>query len=166
MMTTEQSKTLDTPAELSHLVRRPIFGLFAHGDGDAGWGFHRHSRSLFERREDAEAYIPTFTAACCKEGQINSPDPKSLKVTVVSWYLYSQPTGRAKLKDGDRVIWGGDTPLTIRVRPFSPGGVDWWEALKDDGRWVVPAAKTEKQLHALLSYRGYSLRRDQTEVKP
>ena len=165
-MTTEQDKAPATPAELSHLTRRTIFSLFARGHSECGWEFKRHSRAMFTRRADAEAYIPAFTAACCDEKRFDNANPESLKVTVLEWDLYSQPTGRAKLKDGDRVIWGGDTPLTIRVRPFSPGGVDWWEALKDDGRPVVPAAKTEKQLHALLSYRGYSLRRDQTEDKP
>lgn len=73
----------------SALVRRCAFSLLARGDSLNGWPFKMHSKAVFDRREDAEAYMLAFRAACCDQRHFECADERTLKVEIIERDLYS-----------------------------------------------------------------------------
>jgi len=80
-----------TPSiDVTRLVRRCVFALLAKGDSVNGWSFTMQSKAIFELREDAEAYIPTFRQSCCDPKHFECAVGNTLKVPIVERDLYSQ----------------------------------------------------------------------------
>jgi hypothetical protein len=67
---------------------RPVFQLHAEGECRTGARFKAHSRAVFVRCEDAEAYISEFERRCHDPEPLFSAEPGALQTKVVELELH------------------------------------------------------------------------------